>query len=58
MRSKFEPKHLQRAKETLHRQLEVVRNEVVKPLHVPKEKPVQETPSLWKRVSGFFGRLF
>jgi len=57
MRSEFKPKHLQRAKETLHRQLEVVQNEIV----ASKDEKAQELSSrtsLWKRLSGFFGRLF
>jgi hypothetical protein len=56
MRSEFEPKHLQRAKETLHRQLELVHDEIVKQKQMQKES--RRKPSLWKRISRFLSDLF
>jgi hypothetical protein len=52
MQSEFKPKHLQRAKETLQRQLQVVQEEITTP-----PENVQEKRSLWKRLLGFFSRL-
>ncbi len=56
MRSSFEPKHLQRAKETLHRQLETVQKEIaVTPVEEQETKTKQ---GIFKHVRDFVKRFF
>jgi len=57
MQSDFKPEHIQRAKETLHRQLEVVKQEI----SMKKEREAEEkkaATSFWERISSFLKDLF
>jgi len=57
MQSNFKPEHIQRAKETLHRQLEVVKQEI----SMKKEREAEEkkaATSFWERISSFLKDLF
>jgi predicted nucleic acid-binding protein len=53
MRSDFSPKQIQRAKETLHRQLEVVRKRHLSRQDKDTSHPKAHT-SLWQRILHFF----
>ncbi|MCF6207278.1 MAG: hypothetical protein L3J47_10370 [Sulfurovum sp.] len=56
MRSSFEPKHLQRAKETLQKQLQVVEESVAQ--KEPKQVPIKvDETSLLQKIKRFFRRF-
>jgi hypothetical protein len=53
MQSEFKPKHLQRAKETLQRQLQVVQEE-----RAASKDDTKVSLSLWQRFLRFWHRIF
>ena len=57
MQSNFKPEHIQRAKETLHRQLEIVKQEIT----MKRKQKIEEkkaATSFWERISSFLKDLF